>query len=408
MNVAAKDNLLAFSDTEIIALRRETKACEKVVHLSNGSASPMPDSVAEAVNQYLDAERSLGPYETAQMQRASLARYYDLASQLIGASEREVAFTSGASSGWNTVLSGLGLSEGDEIITHEDDYGSNHLAYMHLKKTKRIAVKVIEHTDLGIIDIDALEQAITDRTRVILLTHLCMQTGCVQPAKEVGEIATRHNVPFFLDAAQSIGQVPINVADIRCGVLVGSGRKYLRGPRGTGILYVSKAMQQIIEPPLANFASAVWSSDCDFEWVHSAKRYEALERFWAGQIGLNAALDYLAELGVEKVQNRVVELALFAKSKLSDLGAEIIDNPEQYQSGLLLFRFANLTSSDIRTAMHAQKINLTIVQTRQAQLSSPYREEGGDYVRISVHYFNTKAEIEKMVFVLKSLLQKAS
>src|SRR5919109_2044960 len=277
---------------DIARLRTETPACERLVHFNNAGASLMPAPVYRAVLEHLQLEQSVGGYEAEADAEPALGDFYDAFAALLNCDRSEIAFVENATRAWDMAFYSLPLQEGDQILTAEAEYVSNFLGFLHQAERRGLDIDVVPSDDSGQLDLDAMERMITPRTRLIAITHIPTQGGLVNPAEEVGRIARRHGITYLLDACQSVGQMPLDVEKIGCQLLSGTGRKFLRGPRGTGFLYVSKEILDRLDPPFIDLHAATWTDARSFEIRPDARRFENWESYVAGRVGLRAAVRY--------------------------------------------------------------------------------------------------------------------
>ena len=295
---------------DIKKIRLETPGCQSRIHFNNAGSSLNPKGVFVAVQSYLNREQEIGSYEAAEEAKVLINSFYTKFSELLNCSESEIAFIENSTRAWEMAVHSIGWKPGDEIITGENEYGSNYLGLLHLAKQRSLKIFTIPNDESGTISLGQLEESITDKTRLIALTHVASQRGDVQPASKVGEIANKHNILYLLDACQSVGQINLDTRSLRCDFLCGSGRKYLRGPRGTGFLYTKSTALKTLEPVFLDLHSANWKDVGSYEFVRDAKMFECWERNMAAMIGLAAAVEYLLKLDVKMVEQRVKQLSL--------------------------------------------------------------------------------------------------
>jgi selenocysteine lyase/cysteine desulfurase len=224
----------------------------------------------------------------------------------------------------------------------------------------------------------------------------------VNPAEEVGKVARRHGITYLLDACQSVGQISLDVEKIKCDLLSGTGRKFLRGPRGTGFLYVSRHILEKIEPPFIDLHSATWTAPDRYELASGAKRFETWESYVAGRVGLMTAVRYARDIGVDAIEQRVTELAARLRQVLSDIGGVEVHDLGHRKCGIVTFQKQGLEAADIAKRLATKAINVSVTTLPYAQLD--LRARGlSSLVRASVHYFNTDNEIDRFAEAIKSI-----
>ena len=383
----------------IDALRADTPACHSVVHFNNAGASLMPNAVFDAVTGHLTLERQIGGYEAARAAADDLAAFYTEFAALLNADPDEIAYAENATRAWDMAFYGLPLHPGDRILSHASDYVSNYLALLQQAKRRGLHIDLVPSDATGQIDIAALEVLITPRTKLISLTHVPTQGGLVNPAVEVGRIARKHGLIYLLDACQSVGQMALDVRTIGCDILTGTGRKFLRGPRGTGFLYVRKGYLNEIDPPFIDLQSATWTGPDTYTLDPTAKRFENWESFTAGRIGLMQAVRYARSIGLENIELRVSFLASALRFALAAVPGITVQDLGAQKCGIVSFMKQGEEAEALRIRLHRQGINVSVTNRSSALLDFDARGLTS-LVRASVHYYNTEAEIGRFVDVL--------
>ncbi len=379
---------------DIEAIRADTPACETVIHFNNAGASLMPAPVFDAVRGHLEAERDLGGYEAAARAGDTIGAFYDEFAGLLNAAPREIAYVENATRAWDMAFYAIPLEPSDRIITHESEYVSNYLAYLQLAERRGIAIDCAPSDEHGQVDLAAMEAMITPRTRVIAITHVPTQGGLVNPAEAVGAIARKHGLIYVLDACQSVGQMPVDVEWLGCHILSGTGRKFLRGPRGTGFLYVSDRIVDRLDPPFIDLRAADWSEDDRYELAAGARRFENFESYVAGRIGLTAAVRYARNIGLDAVAARVADLADGLRARLEAIPGVQTHDLGARKCAIVTFTKEGQRSEDVARALSNRGVNVSVSGVGHARLDLG-RRGTGPLVRASLHYFNTEDEIDR-------------
>lgn len=390
---------VSMDSTEVARLRGETEGCAHVTHLNNAGASLPPRAVTDAVVGHLRLEERIGGYEAAAAQEDRIEHTYDALARLIGADRREIAVVENATVAWDMAFHSMRWQPGDRILTARAEYASNAIAFLQTARRYGVQVDVVPDDESGRLSPDALRRMLDERVKLIAVTHVPTQGGLVNPAAEIGAVAREAGVTYLLDACQSVGQLPVDVEEIGCDLLSATGRKYLRGPRGTGFLYCSSRILEQLEPPFLDLHSATWTTPDSYEIRHDARRFENWENYYAGKIGLGVAADYALALGLDTTWRRIGQLADTLRHRLRNLPGVTVQDQGASQCGIVTFTVDGHDSRDVARALAAEKINVSVSVAGYARWDLG---PGGlaSVVRASVHYFNTDDEIDLLCATL--------
>jgi selenocysteine lyase/cysteine desulfurase len=391
---------------DITRLRNETPGCANRIHLNNAGASLLPQSVVSAMHDYIQLEAEIGGYEAYDARAAEIDGFYTAVARLLGAQPRNIAFAASATDAYARALSALPLGLGDVILTTENDYVSNQIAFLALQK--RVGVKLVRARDAaeGGVDLDDFALLLQEhQPRLVAVTHVPTSSGLVQPVEALGALVREH-VPeawYIVDACQSAGQLPLDVAAIRCDFLASSMRKYLRGPRGAGFLYASdRVLEAGLEMLLPDMRSADWTAPDRYVNAPTARRFEYWEMPYALLLGSRAAIEYALGVGLEPIAERVGRLATLTRELLAGLpGVRVLDQGKAL-CGIVTAHHSAWDPKAILERLWAAGINCRVSPPGVAQID--FARKGVQWaLRISPHYYNTEEEIRACLAVLQGI-----
>lgn len=418
---------------DVEGLRREIPLLERWIYMNTGTSGPFPVAVTEAQIDWIRRlERDGGGSPAVwQAMNSLLERTREAWARMLGApAVGDIALTHNTSEGLALVAAALDWQLGDEVIVSDLEHISGLLPWAHLQRRHGVVVRFLE-TREGNLTVADVQAAITPRTRLICFSHVSYSTGAILPVQELCRLARERGILTLIDGAQAVGQFPVNVAELGCDFYAAPGQKWLLGPEGTGALYVKAEHLPRLTPPLVGWASAarmfVSFSGEEEEWLHpDARRFEVATPPLVAVAGIEAALKFMENLGMEAVWNRVSGLARECRRRLAELpGVRVwgIDEPDQF-SGLVTFSLeqegapAQLVSpgEDGTTSGSGEEGEARDEAggplTPEAVVERLFREHGivcrsiphPRGVRLSLHAFNTEEEIQQVCGALGLLL----
>ena len=383
--------------------RRETPGCATVLHFNNAGAALMPQPVLDALQRHLQLEATIGGYEAAEREDAAVEHVYDALARLIGGHRDEIAVIENATRAWDMAFYSLRFGPGDRILTATAEYASNYIAYLQVAARTGAVVEVIPDDEHGQVSVEALRRMLDARVKLIAITHVPTNGGLVNPAAAVGRVAREAGVPYLLDACQSVGQMPVDVAELGCDMLSATGRKYLRGPRATGFLWVRRAFLEQMEPPFLDLHAATWVARDRYELRPDARRFENWETYYAGKIALGVAVDYALAWGLPAIRERVYMLAGQLRERLAARPGVTLRDKGAERCGIVTFTVEGCAAALIKQVLRSEAINVSVSSYTGTRLDMEDRKLPG-VVRASLHYYNSEEEIERFCAALEPLL----
>jgi cysteine desulfurase/selenocysteine lyase len=386
---------------DIDLIRAQTRGCKDKIFLNSAGSSLVPQSVTGKMISYLQMEALEGGYALLNQYTADMEELYVQAALLFNCEPRNIAYAASATYAFARAITSIPFKEGDVILTTDDDYISNQLAFLSLKQ--RFGIRVIRGGSLpdGNLDIDGFEKLmIQHRPKLVAMVYMPTNSGLVQPAEEVGVLCRKYDVLYLLDACQAVGQRLVDVQQIGCDFLTATGRKFVRGPRGTGLLYVSdKVLDMQLVPLIFDMQGADWTGDDTYTLTKTAKRFELWESSAAGKLGLAEALRYINEIGITNIEHYNIGLVKQFREGLEKVAGLELHDQGSLLSNIITFTTHNRPLQD--TAQHLRDHKLYFSMSFRDFARIDFNKKNLDAViRFSPHYFNTPEELEKTIDIL--------
>ncbi len=384
-------------------IRQDTRGCSGKLFLNSAGASLMPRSVVATMTDYLLQEEEFGGYEVERRHAADLHQLNVELAQLLNAAPHNFAFAWNATDAYSRALSAIPFRAGDVILTTSDDYISNQIAFLALQKRFGVVVVRARNLPSGDLDLDDFAQLLRrHRPVLVAVTHIPTNSGLVQPVVAIGQLCRQVETWYLVDACQSVGQMPVDVQAIGCDFLNATGRKFLRGPRGSGFLYISdRALQAGLEPLFIDRRGAEWTGPATYQSHPDGRRFEQQE-LAAPVVGLAEAVRYASAVGLLAIQARNAQLTSHLRQQLArQEGLRLLDRGSELGS-IVTFDAPAFKLVDLTAWLTAHKVVYSVSLMSYALLD--FTQKQVDWaIRLAPHYFNTSAEIDEVASLLAAL-----
>jgi selenocysteine lyase/cysteine desulfurase len=386
--------------------RALTPGCEHVVHLNHAGASLLPQPVLDAVVGHLEREAQIGGYEACAEAADRLEAVYTSLATLLGARPEDLALVESASAGWDAVVLALPVAAGEQVVCTRTEYGSNAIVLLQLAERTGCEIVVVEDAPTGEVDLEAFEAALASGPVAFAsLVHVPTGEGLVNPAEDVGRLCRAAGVPLVLDACQSVGQLPVDVGAIGCSVLTASGRKYLRGPRGTGFLWVDPTLLPRLRPLALDLRGADWIAPDEYRMREDVRRFEQFEASYAARLGLGAAVDHALGWGIEAIEARVTAMAEGLRARLAEIpGLSVLDRGTR-RCGITTSTVDGVAATSVVERLRAQAINTSASLRTFAQHDQRLGPEVTELLRASVHCTTTDEELDRAAAAIREVAE---
>jgi len=374
-----------------------------IIYLDNAATTPTPEPVIDAMLEYYreySANVGRGLHRATKRATEEFEAAREKIAKVIGAKADEIAYTKNTTEAINIVARGLVFKKGDKIITSLFEHHSNLLPWQRLEQEKGVRLEIVGSSKECLLDPVDFEAAIDKSTRLIATHHVSNAIGSIQPVEEIGKLARERGVLYLVDAAQSVGHMPVDVRKIECDFLAAPGHKGLLGPKGTGFLYAREDKIGELKPLITG------GGIVEDVGLHNSKLLGPPQLFDAGTpnipgiIGLGRACEYVMDIGIEKIAERerkltarMLEIGDFSKVEIyGPLG------PNQ-RGGVVSFNIEGLGPHDV-ASMLDELAKIAIRSGHHCAQPTLRHLKVNGTARASVHYFNLEQEIEKFIEVV--------
>jgi selenocysteine lyase/cysteine desulfurase len=392
------------TSSDLDRLRADTPASRTTHHLNNAGSALPPQVVVDTVVAHLRREAEIGGYEAHAEADDRVSAVYTSLARLVGGAAHEIALTTSATDSWLRAFLSVPLRAGDRVLVSQAEYASNVLSIMSVTRRVGATVEAVPDDGTGVLDVEALRAMLDERVRIVAVTHAPSHNGLLNPAEDVGRVLRESGSDawYLLDACQSVGQVPLDVASIGADFLSATGRKFLRGPRGTGFLWTSDRAREL-EPALLDLHAARWTGATTYELAKGATRFENWEKSYAALLGLGAAADYALDLGIHVSQRRITWLAEQVRARVAELPGVVVNDRGTTRTGIVTFSVARRDAAEVVAAIKAAGVNVSYSPREYAVPDFDAHGITGQ-VRVSPHVFSTEDDIDALVEALSAAL----
>jgi selenocysteine lyase/cysteine desulfurase len=387
---------------DIERVRADTPGCHDQVFLDSAGSSLPPEPVLREVIAHLRREAAVGGYRAAWERGDDLAGGYEVFAKLLGCQPDEVAFTDSATRSWLSLLDAVPLTAGDRVLISEVEYAGNAVALMRLAERVGFEVSLVPSDGAGALSVDALGDLLDDRVKLVSLVHVPTNTGLVNPVREVVDAAHRAGALVLLDACQSVGQVPVRMDELGVDMLSGTGRKWLRGPRGTGFLAVRQEVAARLRPRLLDHTGATWVTPDSYRLAGGARVFQLWEYGVAERLGLIAAARYAQALGIDQIVAAVADRARQLRAGLARVPGVTVRDIGRDHCGIVTFTVEGRPAAAVAEALAAARVTVT-VSPAESSLIDMTRRGLDAVVRASPHYFVSPEQIDRAVTAVRAL-----
>lgn len=381
MNLVSKDISADFPDSDKI-------------YLNNASVSLMPNQSIEAMKEFLLSYNSIGPdsKESEPFVTEKLRDVRKIIAKIISCQPDEVVLTQSTTDGINIVANGISFDKKSNMIIRGMTHEHHSNFYPWLKLQEKISLKNLPIDKDGFFKSEDLESLIDDNTKLIALSHALYNTGSILPLEEISKIL--HDVPLFVDGAQTVGCIDVDVSKINCNFMSFNGSKWLCGPMGTGLFYCNRKSSELLEPKTIGGESAMIFDETNLAFKELPDKFQTGFRNYVGIVGLESSANYLLNFGLKNIREKNQYLSSLLREELSKIPKIILYGPENPNSrtSIVSFNIEGIDSKELVDRLEKQNIILALREIMERKI-----------VRASPHFFNSESQIMSVVDAIKKL-----
>ena len=373
----------------------------KYINFNNAGSSKPLNIVNKEINSFLEIENNLGGYYAVLKYKKKLNCFYNNLSKLINCKPREISFLTSTTLAWNLFFNSLQVDKDQNILIFENEYGSNLIYY----KNKRHNIKIVNLKKNGKVCMEDLKKKINKNTKVLSLCHVASQCGNRIDAEKIFNYVKKlfPKVICVLDACQSIGQIEVDVKKFNCDVLVGSGRKYLRGPRGTGFIYINDKIREKINPMILDMKNAEIIGDKIK--INKSNIFENFEFSPSLQLGFSKAIEKVNNYGIYKIEQNIISKSKYFRKKLENFHQITFFENIDTLTGINTLKIKGINSLQIYKYLLSKRILCSVTKPSSGLLYFK-KLKVKDLLRISFHQYNSYNDINYLVKCLIDLIKK--
>ncbi len=379
---------------DVEAVRADTPGCARCAHFNAAGSALMPRPVIEAIRSHLDLEAAIDGYRAADRQQALIEDTYRAYAELLGTKPANIALCENATDAFSRALSAIDFEPGDLILTSENDYVSNQITYLSMVKRLRVRLERIPEHPQGGFDPAAADDLIrARRPRLVALSQVPTNSGLIQPVAAVAGACADTGAYYLLDACQSIGQMELDVGSLGCDFLSASARKFLRGPRGSGVLYCSeRVLNEGLAPLYLDLRGARWAAADRYEAESSARRFETWENPYALVIGAGVAVRYALGIGLAAIERHLCARAAAMREALAELpGLRVLDRGKR-RCAIVTFTLSATSPAAAIAHLDRHGITASISQRDYAVIDFD-RKEAPWAIRVAPHCYTNAQDV---------------